>query len=300
MEQKMEQKMISVVIPTYNRKEKLSDCIQSVLAQSYRNIEVLVVDDASSDGTEEIFQNVSDPRLLYFRYETNRGACYARNYGAERAKGEFLAFQDSDDKWHSDKLEKQYGFLRSADADMCFCGMNRVSASGSRFYYPVHPFTPEHGVEEFLAENRASTQTMLMYKRVWEQLRFDEDIRRYQDWDFGIRAAARFSLCYLPEALVESEVGEDSISSRVNSYPHLLHLYNKHKALYQQYPKSDAVMNRRMGRRMHAADPGLAADHFKKSMALSHSFYDVSYWAADRLRAALKNKGRKSERENER
>ncbi len=296
----MEQKMISVVIPTYNRKEKLSDCIQSVLAQSYRNIEVLVVDDASSDGTEELFQNVSDTRVLYFRYETNRGACYARNYGAGRAKGELLAFQDSDDWWHPDKLEKQYAFLRSVGADMCFCGMNRVSASGSRFYYPVHPFHQEHGVEEFLAENRASTQTMLMYRRVWEQLRFDEEIRRYQDWDFGIRAAARFSLCYLPEALVESEVGEDSISSRVNSYPHLLHLYNKHAALYQQHPGSDAVMNRRLGKRMHETNPGLAADHFKKSMALSHSFYDFGYWAADRLRAALKNKGRKSERENER
>lgn len=294
----MEQKMISVIIPTYNRKEKLPKCIESVLGQSYRNIEVLVVDDASADGTEELFKEIRDSRLRYLRYETNQGACYARNYGARRAKGELLAYQDSDDVWHSDKLEKQYELLLSDGADMCFCGMNRIS-EGSRFYYPVHPFHPEHALAEFLAENRASTQTMLMYKRVWEQLKFDESIRRYQDWDFGIRAAQSFSLCYLPEALVESEVGEDSISSRVRSYPHLLRLHNKHEKLYQQYPDSEAVMNRRLGKRVHQTDPALAAVHFKKSFGLSRSFYDLGYWMADSLRAVFWNKGRISEREKE-
>lgn len=295
----MEQKMISVIIPTYNRKEKLPRCIESVLGQSYRNIEVLVVDDASTDGTEELFVDVSDPRLRYLRYETNEGACYARNYGARHAKGELLAFQDSDDVWHGDKLEKQYDHLLSEGADLCFCGMNRISEGGSRFYYPVHPFHPEAALEEFLAENRASTQTMLMYREVWERLRFDEKIRRYQDWDFGIRAAEHFPLCYLPEALVESAVGEDSISARVKSYPHLLHLHDKHEALYRQYPGSEAVMNRRLGKRVHHTDPGLAAVHFRKSFGLSRSFYDLGYWMADSFRAMLRSGGRMKERENE-
>lgn len=298
----MKQKMISVIIPTYNRKEKLMGCIESVLGQSYKEIEVLVVDDASTDGTEELFQEISDTRLKYFRYDTNRGACYARNYGAKRAKGELLAFQDSDDLWHYDKLEKQYRLLLSEGAAMCFCGMNRVSEGGSRFYYPVHPFHPEHGLEEFLAENRASTQTMLMHRFVWEQLRFDENIRRYQDWDFGIRAAAEFSLCYLPEALVESEVGADSISARVKSYPHLLHLYRKHEALYRQYPDSRAVMNRRLGKRVHPTDPVRAAEHFKISFCLSHSFYDLGYWVTDwfRAKAGTKKNESKNERKNKR
>ena len=295
----MGQKIISVIIPTYNRKDKLMKCIESVLGQSYRNIEVLVVDDASTDGTEELFREFWDSRLRYLRYSTNQGACYARNYGAERAKGELLAYQDSDDVWHRDKLEKQYELLLSSGADMCFCGMNRMSESGSRFYYPVHPFHPEHALEEFLAENRASTQTMLMHKEVWEKLRFDENIRRYQDWDFGIRAAENFSLCYLPEALVESQVGADSISARVKSYPHLLHLHHKHEKLYKQYPGSEAVMNRRLGKRVHPTDPALAAVHFKKSFDLSRSFYDLGYWMADSFRAMFWNKGRMSEREKE-
>lgn len=283
----MDNKLISVVIPTYNRKEKLPECIESVLLQSYSNIEVIVVDDASTDGTEELFEHIKDERLLYLRYETNKGACHARNYGAEHAKGEIIAFQDSDDIWYTNKLERQYEALQLSGADMCFCGMNRVAENGSRFYFPVHPFHPEHGLQDFLAENRASTQTMLMYRYVWEELRFDETIRRYQDWDFGIRAAQKFHLYYIPEAMVESKVGSDSISSVVKSYPHLLHLYNKHEALYDQYPKSKAVMNRRLGKRLRHTDPLGAARHFKKSFALSRNIYDLTYWMIDGVKAVF-------------
>lgn len=290
----MQEKLISVVIPTYNRKEKLPGCLESVLAQTYTNIEVIIADDASQDGTEELFEDISNPRVRYFRYDTNRGACYARNYGVRRAHGEFLAFQDSDDIWHKDKLEKQYEFLMKSGADMCFCGMNRVSENGSHFYFPVHGFHQETALEDFLAENRASTQTMLMHRYVWEKLEFDEEIRRYQDWDFGIRAAAGYQLAYLPEALVESEVSSDSISSMVKSYPHLLHLYEKHRKLYEQYPKADAVMNRRMGKRLHPIDAKTAAEHFRKSYRLSRSFYDLAYMLTDRCRTAVGVGGKKA------
>lgn len=287
--------LISVIIPTYNRKNKLPDCIKSVLTQSYGNIELIVVDDASTDGTEELFSNITDPRLTYLRYDVNHGACYARNYGAEHCHGSIIAFQDSDDTWHSDKLEKQYKHLIDSGADMSFCGMNRVSKDGSHYYYPVHPYEPEHSLADFLAENRASTQTMLMHKYVWEQLRFDESFKRYQDWDFAIRAAADFTLAYLPEALVESEVGEDSISFAVNSYPALVKLYSKHKALYSKYPESDAVMNRRMGRRIHKIQPEQAAAHFMISFKLCHKWYDLCYYLGDKALSIL-SRNKKEER----
>lgn len=89
----MEKKLITVIIPTYNRKKKLLECISSILEQTYEHIEVLVVDDASTDGTEELFQRKTDPRLRYIRYETNRGACYARNCGAALAKGNCWPFR---------------------------------------------------------------------------------------------------------------------------------------------------------------------------------------------------------------
>ena len=277
--------LVSVVIPSYNRRDRIMDSVRSVLEQSYGRLELIVVDDGSCDGTWELFENFPDERLRYLRYEENRGACYARNYGARRSTGEFIAFQDSDDIWHRDKLERQLEHLRNSGADLSFCGMNRVSGAGSSFYYPVHPFHRERGLEEMLAENRAGTQTMLMRRGVWEALGFDESFRRYQDWDFAIRAAQSFSLAYLPQALVDSAVGEDSISASVNSYPALVHLYEKHRGLYGKYPSADAVMNRRMGKRLRSVRPGTAAGHFMKSFKISANPYDLFWYIQARLRA---------------
>ncbi len=277
--------LVSVVIPSYNRRDRILSSVRSVLEQSYEKLELIVVDDASTDGTMELFKNWPDPRLRYFRYEENRGACYARNYGAERSRGEFIAFQDSDDVWHPDKLEKQLEHLLTQGADLSFCGMNRIAQNGSSFYYPVHPFRPERGLEEMLAENRAATQTMLMRREVWETLGFDESFRRYQDWDFSIRAAESFRLAYLPQALVDSAVGEDSISASVNSYPALCRLYSKHRELYRRYRRSDAVMNRRMGKRLRQSQPDKAAEHFIKSFKLSGYPYDLIWHIRTRLSA---------------
>ena len=281
----MERERISVVVPCYNRRNRILASVESVLGQSYDNLELIVVDDGSTDGTAALFENYPDKRLRFLRYEQNRGACHARNYGAERSTGQYLAFQDSDDVWHRDKLEKQLRHIRETGADMSFCGMNRISESGSRFYYPVHPFHPERGLEEMLAENRAGTQTMLMRREVWEKLRFDESFRRYQDWDFSIRAAKDFQLAYLPEALVDSAVGEDSISAAVKSYPALVHLYEKHENLYRACPRSNAVMNRRMGKRLRQTEPEKAAAHYWKSFQLSHHPYDLGCYMLTKINA---------------
>lgn len=277
--------LVSVVIPSYNRKNKILDSVRSVQEQSYEKLEIIVVDDGSKDGTWELFKNFPDGRLRFLRYEENQGACHARNYGAERSRGEFIAFQDSDDVWHTDKLEKQIRQLKDTGADLSFCGMNRISRDGSSFYYPVHPYHSERGLEEMLSENRAGTQTMLMRRRVWEELRFDESFRRYQDWDFSIRAAQNFLLAYLPQALVDSAVGEDSISASVNSYPALVHLYEKHLSLYRSHPGSDAVMNRRMGKRLRESRPDKAAVHFLKSFKISRNPYDLTWYIRARIRA---------------
>lgn len=282
-----ENKLISVIIPSYNRKETLPACIESVLKQSYNNIEIIIADDGSTDGTQELFESYHDARVRYVRYTPNRGACHARNYGAALARGEYIAFQDSDDFWHTDKLEKQLALLEKTGADMCYCGMNRVAENGNRFYYPVHAPRPDCQTADFLAENRAGTQTMLMHRRVWQELRFDEKLRRYQDWDFALRAAARFRLCYLPEALVESAVGNDSISAVVDSYPHLLHLYQKHEALYKSCRESDAIMHRRLGKRIRPVDPAKATRHFAKSFALAPNLYSFCYCVVDSGRALL-------------
>ena len=98
--------------------------IQSVLEQTYYELECIVVDDASKDQTEEVISSFEDDRLRYFRHEKNKGASAARNTGIKHAKGELIAFLDDDDEWISTKLEKQVPFLQSLPESfgMVYCG----------------------------------------------------------------------------------------------------------------------------------------------------------------------------------
>ena len=100
--------MISVVIPTYNPAQTIRMAVDSVLNQTYRDIELIIVDDASTDGTQDVVTQIADDRIRYLRLEQRSGACNARNIGALSARGEFISFQDSDDKWHLDKLPPKF------------------------------------------------------------------------------------------------------------------------------------------------------------------------------------------------
>ena len=104
---------VSVIIPTYNREGILGRSIESVLNQTYTEFELIIVDDGSTDNTRQLVENIHDDRISYYYVKNNSGAAAARNYGIERAEGEYIAFQDSDDYWHSDKLEKQMKVMES-------------------------------------------------------------------------------------------------------------------------------------------------------------------------------------------
>ena len=99
--------LVSVIIPTYNRKHVLTKAIQSVINQTYQSLELLIIDDGSTDGTEKAVKEFSDSRIRYFRYECNMGVAAARNVGVKEATGEYIAFLDSDDEWLEKKTAAQ-------------------------------------------------------------------------------------------------------------------------------------------------------------------------------------------------
>ena len=224
--------MISVVIPSYNREKTIIECLESVLNQSYENIEVIIVDDASEDNTYKLFENYHDPRVRYVKYKENKGACYARNLGASLAKGTYIAFQDSDDIWEKDKLKKQLLKMQDGNYDFVFCGMDRVDpVNGGHYYYPNLRFD-ENGdaLGQFLYVNYASTQTIMVKKSIMENVKFDVSFKRFQDWDFSLQAIiAGCKIGYLEEALVSSTVQNNSISARVKEGPAYEHYYEKYK-----------------------------------------------------------------------
>ncbi len=107
-----ENELISVVIPTYNRAHIISKSIESVLNQTYGNIELIIVDDGSTDDTVKTLRNIKDKRLKIVQLEKNSGMCAARNAGTKVSKGKYIAIHDSDDIWDLEKLEKQYKFMK--------------------------------------------------------------------------------------------------------------------------------------------------------------------------------------------
>src|SRR5580692_1260134 len=111
---------VSVVIPTYNRATKVPVGIKSVLAQTFSDLEVIVVDDGSSDGTGQILSDIFGDRIRYIA-QPNQGASVARNRGVEEARGEWVAFLDSDDIWEKDKLEWQFKALEQFSPQCAGC-----------------------------------------------------------------------------------------------------------------------------------------------------------------------------------
>lgn len=231
--------MISVVIPAYNREKTIKRAIDSVLMQTYTDIEVIVVDDCSSDNTEHVVKNYHDNRVHYIRHATNQGACVARNTGIENAHGAYIAFQDSDDSWRPEKLEKQLESLNVNHADICFCRMERHNYPGKKErLYP----NLESGIvdyETLLLRSLASTQTIIAKREVCMRHRFDPAIKRMQDYDWMIRAAQEYSVCYVSDVLVDLYLQDDSITSF--DYAKLCEInqvfLNKYASLCDKYPE---------------------------------------------------------------
>ena len=106
---------VSVILPTYNRADTLGSAIESVLRQTFDSFELLIVDDGSTDGTGSVLQRITDPRVQVIRNPVNRGVSAARNAGIAEARAPFLAFQDSDDAWRPQKLERQLNRFKWPD-----------------------------------------------------------------------------------------------------------------------------------------------------------------------------------------
>ena len=177
--------MISVVLPSYNRAHILPRAIESILGQTYKDIELIIVDDGSSDNTAEVVGSFSDSRIVYVRQE-NAGACAARNNGIAHARGDYIAFQDSDDIWHHDKLEKQLATLQNTGADIVFCRMNRMVGGekvGLVSDYFHEGFLPKDEVPMSIG-----TQTLVGKSEVFKQERFDSEMPRFQEFEMLVRA----------------------------------------------------------------------------------------------------------------
>jgi glycosyltransferase involved in cell wall biosynthesis len=215
---------VSVVLPTYNRGSSILQAVQSVVDQSYANFELIIVDDASSDNTEELILGIKDPRIIYIKNKGNLGANASRNVGIQVSKGTYIAFQDSDDVWCKDKLERQVTILQNSDekVGVVYTGFHRYK-NNSITYIPDKSIPMEdktNNLYQFLMyKNIVSTQTMLVKKQCFEVAGvFDPKMPRLQDWELCIRLSKYYTFCLIDEPLVHVYFSKDSISSNNKAY----------------------------------------------------------------------------------
>ena len=213
---------VSVIIPTYNRKDKVLLSIKSVLDQSYDNLEIIVVDDCSTDGTEEVLKNINDTRVVYHRLSHNQGAAHARNYGVMNANSEIVAFNDTGDKWSRDKLKKQMKYLADNPNDvLVYCRYNRQMSEDLSITVPPieRPLNELKGdiLKYLLGSNTIGPPTLMTYKDVFLNIGgFSETYNALEDWDFAIRMAKNGNIGFIDEVLVEADYSEGGLSSQAN------------------------------------------------------------------------------------
>lgn len=240
--------IVSVILPTYNREALLGRAIRSVLAQSLRELELIVVDDASTDGTAAVVQSfaVTDPRLIYIRQPYNQRAAAARNLGIRRARGEFVAFQDDDDFWFLEKLEKQLRVIRAAGpaVGLNLCAFFKWTRSGTRYVGGAAEFNkalPHLGHDA----NKAliSTPSWLARKEVLVRAGFfDERMRAWDDWEYSLRIGDHCRFSHLEEPLwVQDWHGGGAMARSQASIAHDLSLIvAKHSERWARLPRERA------------------------------------------------------------
>lgn len=199
-------RLVSVIIPTYNRAHSVKRAARSVLAQSHTNLELLIVDDCSQDNTEEIVRELNDSRVHYIRHLENRGGSAARNSGIRVAQGDYIAFLDSDDTWLPDKLSRQINLFQNAGGQVgvTYTGFT-VKDNGGQILDVRIPRLRGDIFRQLLCANWVGTTSTVMMRRdcFAKQGLFDETLPSCQDWDMWIRLARDYEYDYIPEPLVD-------------------------------------------------------------------------------------------------
>lgn len=246
-----EKPLISCVLPTCNRAAKLTNAVESVLSQTYSNLEILIVDDQSVDNTREIVAALKekDSRISYL-FNPVKGANNARNFGIENARGQYIAFLDDDDIWMESKLKKQVEIMLSLDSKygVVYCTFARKKVNGSVLrQHPSRFSRIENGdiLERLLKRNFITTSTLLVKTEAFEKCgKFNPQYKSFQDWELLTRIACDYYFYYVDEVLVNVYESNDSITLNkkgrvITKYMHLkqfMHLYEtRHRLLSHRY-----------------------------------------------------------------
>ena len=213
---------VSVIIPTYNYGQYIARAIDSVLNQTYQDFELIVVDDGSTDNTEEIIRTKQNDKIRYF-YQENKGAPSARNKGIEESKGKYTAFLDADDEWFPSKLEKQIEKFQKASArvGLVYSGLIYIWKENEDKAIKIVPTLRGNIFVSFLKVTVLGSPTPLIKKNCFQKAGlFDERLPSCQDWDMWLRISKYYEVDYVPEILAKHYIHKNQITEKFENKIH--------------------------------------------------------------------------------
>ena len=227
--------LVSIIIPTFNREAYLPKAVESVITQSYKDWELLIIDDCSNDDTYfSVLPYLKDCRIKYFYLSKNKGSfgvSFARNYGIKMSKGNYISFLDSDDYWLPDKLEKQLNFL--IKNNLFICQTEEIWIRNNKFVNPKKKHKKIGGdiFEKSLELCMVSPSAVMLHKSIFEKLGlFDESLIACEDYDLWLRISLFYHIGLLEEKLVVKRGGHDSQLSKTPALDKY-RIYSMHKLL---------------------------------------------------------------------
>jgi glycosyltransferase involved in cell wall biosynthesis len=213
----MNQPLVSTIIPTYDRPEKLGGAIKSVISQTYDNIEIVVVDDGSANEyVDNVVEDVSGslPTQI-LRHNKNKGIPAARNTGVESANGEYIAFLDDDDVWKAKKIEKQVSVMQGEGRAVSYTWLDRVDENGNVTGRVTK--TSSGVVRQEVPDGGFPGPPAVCIERdaILDVGGFDDSLTRMEDTEFGLRLADKYEYACVPETLVIADAGSSPTSKYV-------------------------------------------------------------------------------------
>ena len=193
---------VSVIIPTYNRARLLTQAVDSVLNQTFKDYELIIVDNYSSDNTESVVKSYDDERIRYFKNQNHGLIGVNRNYGIQKSQGEYISFLDDDDLWLPGKLEKQVELLDSnPELGLVYSDINIIGSNGNvlkdTYFHNVKPFRG-NVFNELLVANFISNLTVMVRKEALNKVgMFDLKYIIAQDYDLWLRIARDYTIDFI-------------------------------------------------------------------------------------------------------
>jgi glycosyltransferase involved in cell wall biosynthesis len=209
--------LISVVIPTYNSEKTIKQTIESVLKQTFYDLELIIINDGSTDSTLEVISQFQDSRIKVFSFD-NAGGNVSRNRGLERATGEFVSFLDADDLWTPDKLESQLIALKeNPQAAVAYSWTDYIDEQGKFLLSGTHITAHGKVYEQMLVSNflENGSNPLIRREALVELGGFDEILTAAQDWDMWLRLAQNFDFIAVPGVQILYRISANSLSTNL-------------------------------------------------------------------------------------